>query len=230
FYSPTVLNINPLDDDIYVLDDTIIYRIKPLFNRIEIVLGKPYFCSSNQNLTILHNPIDFTFDSYGDLYVLETSRTKQSFIRVLKSNGIIETISGYSQVPIIKQFQIDKDNIFSKPSSIIAHPDGTILLANSGSKEIFKIKMISSYDDEQKNLNIFSPETNEIYLFNRMGQHHTTIDALTDYIYNFTYDSPQNAYARLDSITHRSGKSVAIKYDYAMKINDIYLPSGNKLK
>ncbi|CAF1596448.1 unnamed protein product, partial [Didymodactylos carnosus] len=124
-----------------------------------------------------------------------------------------------------------KDYIFSTPSSIIAHPDGTILLANSGSKQILQIKSISSYEDDQKYLNIFSSEMNEIYLFNRIGQHRATIDALTgDYIYNFTYDSPQNVYARLDSITHRNGKSLTIKYDYAMKINDIYLPNGNKLK
>ena len=50
-------------------------------------------------------------------------------------------------------------------------------------------------------------------------------------IFNFTYDSPQNAYGKLESINYRNGKSLILKYDYAMRINDIVqMPSGNKLK
>ena len=50
-------------------------------------------------------------------------------------------------------------------------------------------------------------------------------------IFNFTYDSPQNAYGKLESINYRNGKSLLLKYDYAMRINDIVqMPSGNKLK
>lgn len=50
-------------------------------------------------------------------------------------------------------------------------------------------------------------------------------------IFNFTYDSPQNAYGKLESINYRNGKSLLLKYDYAMRINDIIqMPSGNKFK
>lgn len=55
--------------------------------------------------------------------------------------------------------------------------------------------------------------------------------SLGETIFNFTYDSPQNAYGKLESINYRNGKSLLLKYDYAMRINDIIqMPSGNKLK
>ncbi len=55
--------------------------------------------------------------------------------------------------------------------------------------------------------------------------------SLGETIFNFTYDSPQNAYGKLESINYRNGKSLLLKYDYAMRINDIIqMPIGNKLK
>ncbi len=55
--------------------------------------------------------------------------------------------------------------------------------------------------------------------------------SLGEIIFNFTYDSPQNAYGKLETINYRNGKSLLLKYDYAMRINDIVqMPSGNKLK
>ena len=49
-------------------------------------------------------------------------------------------------------------------------------------------------------------------------------------IFNYTYDSPQNAYAKLESINYRNGKSLLLKYDYAMRINTIIqMPNENQL-
>jgi hypothetical protein len=64
----------------------------------------------------------------------------------------------------------------------------------------------------------------EPFLFNHLF-------SLGETIFNFTYDSPQNAYGKLESINYRNGKSLLLKYDYAMRINDIIqMPIGNKLK
>lgn len=55
--------------------------------------------------------------------------------------------------------------------------------------------------------------------------------SLGETIFNFTYDSPQNAYGKLESIHYRNGQSLVLKYDYAMRINEIIqMPNGNKLK
>ncbi|CAF0971515.1 unnamed protein product [Rotaria sordida] len=219
-YNPTTLHIHPLDGDLYVLDDMYLYRIRINFNLIEIILGQSLNCLNNENFIQLNNPIDFSFNYQGDLFILEKFKP---FIRVLRSsNNQLENLN------------LNLNNIKINLASIINYPDGSIILTNIPSKEIFKLKSISlTNEDEQNNgLNIHSTDKNEIYVFNRVGQHRATIDALTgETIFNFTYDSPQNAYGKLESINYRNGKSLLLKYDYAMRINDIIqMPSGNKLK
>ncbi|UJR35679.1 hypothetical protein I4U23_028429 [Adineta vaga] len=219
-YNPTTLHIHPLDGDLYVLDDIHLYRIRKNFNQIEIILGPSLNCLTNDYTFQLNNPIDFSFNYQGDLFLLEKS---SPYLRVLRSsNNQLEPLN------------IQLNNIKMNFLSIINHPDGSILLANVASKEIFKLKSISlTNDDEQTNgLNIHSNDKNEIYVFNRVGQHRSTIDSLTgEAIFNFTYDSPQNAYGKLESMNYRNGKSLLLKYDYAMRVNDIIqMPNGNKLK
>ncbi|CAM4869415.1 unnamed protein product [Rotaria socialis] len=219
-YNPTTLHIHPLDGDLYILDDMYLYRIRINFNLIEIVLGQSLNCLNNDNFVQLNNPMDFSFNHQGDLFILEKSKP---FIRVLRSsNNQLENLN------------LNLNNIKINFASIINYPDGSIILSNIASKEILKLKSISvTNEDEQNNgLNIHSTDKNEIYVFNRVGQHRATIDALTgETIFNFTYDSPQNAYGKLESIIYRNGKSLLLKYDYAMRINDIVqMPNGNKLK
>ncbi len=166
-YNPTTIHINPLDGDLYVLDDMYLYRIRINSNLIEIILGQSLNCLNNENFIQLNNPIDFSFNHQGDLFLLEKS---QKFIRVLRSsNNQLEYLN------------LNLNNIKMNFVSIINYPDGSIILANIASKEIFKLKSISlTNEDEQTNgLNIQSKDKNEIYVFNRVGQHRATIDALT---------------------------------------------------
>jgi hypothetical protein len=144
-----------------------IYRIRINLNIIEIILGQSLNCLYNEKNFQLNNPIDFSFNSQGDLYILEKS---SPFIRVLRSsNNQLENLN------------LNLNNIKINFASIINYHDGSIILANIASKEIFKLKSISiTNEDEQTNgLNIHSTDKNEVYVFNRVGQHRSTIDALT---------------------------------------------------
>ena len=95
----------------------------------------------------------------------------QPFIRILRSSSNNQ----------LENLNLNLNNIKTNFASLINYPDGSIVLSNIGSKEIFKLKLISfNNDDEQINgLNIHSTDKNEIYVFNRVGQHRATIDALT---------------------------------------------------
>lgn len=144
-----------------------IYRIRLNFNLIEIVLGQSLNCLNNENFVQLNNPIDFSFNHQGDLFVLEKSKP---FIRVLRSsNNQLENLN------------LNLNNIKVNFASMINYPDGSIIVSNIASKEIFKLKSISlTNEDEQTNgLHIYSTDKNEVYVFNRVGQHRATIDALT---------------------------------------------------
>jgi hypothetical protein len=138
---------------------------------VEIILGQSLNCLNNDNFFPLNNPIDFSFNSQGDLFLLEKS---SPFIRVLRSaNDQLDNIN------------LNFNNMKINFASIINYHDGSIILANIASKEILKLKSISlTNDDEQTNgLNIHSPDKNEIYVFNRVGQHRSTIDALTGWYF-----------------------------------------------
>lgn len=150
-----------------MLDDIYLYRLRIELNLIEILLGQSLNCLTNEQVQ-LNNPIDFSFNSQGDLIILEKAFP---YIRILRSSNIqLETFNLNLPSPIKVQF-----------SSIAFYPDHSILLANLGTKEIFQLKTISlTIDDEQVNgLNIPSKDTNEIYVFNRVGQHRATMNALT---------------------------------------------------
>lgn len=237
-----MLQIHPLDGDLYVLDDLFVYRIRKEFNLIELILGQPSNCLEKDKFVRLNNPIEFSFNHQGDLIVLERLKP---FLRIFRSsNNQIENFNVFFGNEIKLNFV-----------SISSYLDGSILIGNPSTKEILKIKSFSlNNDDEQTNgLNVHSADKNEIYVFNRVGQHRSTIDALTgrfssienrffpkrfssfsflgETIFNFTYDSPQNAYGKLESINYRNGQSLILKYDYAMRINEIVqMPNGNKFK
>lgn len=148
-----------------------LYRIRIDVHQIEILLGQSLNCLNEKNPDDnlrLNQPIDFSFNSQGDLFLLEKS---SPFIRVLRS----------SNTNRLENINLNLNSLRVNFASIANYHDGSILLANLASKEIFKLKsLLLSNEDEQTNgLNIQSFDQNEIYVFNRVGQHRSTIDALT---------------------------------------------------
>lgn len=145
-----------------------LYRIRIDFHQIEILLGQSLNCLNEGNLVDHLQPVDFSFNSQGDLFLLEKS---SPFIRILRSSNShrLETV------------HLNVNSMRVNFASIANYHDGSILLANLASKEIFKLKsLLLANDDEQTTgLNIQSFDRNEIYVFNRVGQHRSTIDALT---------------------------------------------------
>ena len=61
-----------------------LYRIRINLNVVEIILGQSLNCLNSENLLQLNNPIDFSFNYQGDLFVLEKSK---ALIRVLRSSN-----------------------------------------------------------------------------------------------------------------------------------------------
>jgi hypothetical protein len=94
---PTSLTVNPLDNSIYFLDSSVIYRIANE-KTIVVVAGIPDGCTvypSDQVMsafTRLRSPVDMDFSVDGDLYILENDRKSLKQIRVLKSNGEIDLL------------------------------------------------------------------------------------------------------------------------------------------
>lgn len=238
FSNPSVVKIHPLNGDLYVLDENLIYRIRSKLGVVELIVGEPSRCNEKGKFDRVSSPIDLTFDQNGDLLILEKNAP---FVKVVRSSS-----NRMSDLDL--NLNVAKKNFVS----IDYHLDGSILLTNLGSKEIVKVKTSSLPIDGDLNglFQIHSDDKKEIFIFNRLGQHKSTIDAFTgpkerkqtkrkcfsssfsgETIFNFSYDSTQNSFGKLESIQYRNGQSLALKYDYSMRINDVVrMPIGQKLK
>lgn len=95
---PTTLAVNPIDNNLYVLDDgDVIYKITG-FNTVELVAGVPAGCRDEDagGLMRLNRVVDFAFAPDGDLFVLENDESGAGVrqIRVIKSSGHMEIFFG----------------------------------------------------------------------------------------------------------------------------------------
>jgi hypothetical protein len=131
-YWPLSLAINPIDNSLYVLDEGVIYKITEKI--VEVIVGQPFGCINNSMK--LNNPIDMSFSSEGDLYVLENDSIngiKQ--IRLIKSDGSIEIFFGDN-----KQFKEDYSRVeynenvikFNDPIAIAVHQNRSVFVLDKG--------------------------------------------------------------------------------------------------
>lgn len=233
FYWPTVLAVNPVDNNIYILDENVIYKITS-FNTVEIVAGQPFGCNhlSEQETKIkftkLNKPIDMAFNSDGDLFILENDN-KFKQIKLLKSNGELEQFydghfkAGYS---------VDSSsfNGFNDPIAIAVHQNKSVYVLDRGDNVLYHIKNSILKDEFSGKYTIVSPETREAYVFNRFGLHLNTIDLLTgNTLFNFTYNG--NAlYGKLTSVTDQNKVILNIKRDFHGRADAIQTVNSFNIK
>ena len=194
FYWPTVLAVNPVDNNIYILDENVIYRITS-YNTVEVVIGQPFGCSSDNNeeennfklkkFTKLKKPVDMAFNSDGDLFILENDKDKLKQIKLLKSNGELEIFYGDGNFK--NGFSIDASSFagFNDPIAIAVHQNKSVYVLDRGDNVLYQIKNSILKDEYSGKYTIVSPETREAYIFNRFGLHLNTIDLLTGKFFYF---------------------------------------------
>ncbi|KAK9876573.1 hypothetical protein WA026_013953 [Henosepilachna vigintioctopunctata] len=77
---------------------------------------------------------------------------------------------------------------------------------------------------------IYSPDTQEIYIFNKFGQHVATKNILTgETIYTFTYNV-NTSNGKLSTVTDAAGNKVFLLRDYASQVNSIENTKGQKCR
>lgn len=224
-YWPTVLAVNPVDNNLYILDNDVVYKLTA-YNTIEIVAGVPYGCAALETTSYfvkLYNPIDMAFGPDGDLFVLENDQAngvKQ--IRIIKSNGEVDVFFGAeSNVDrkssvVYSMFDVDSNNFngFNDPISIAVHQNKSVYVLDRGDNVLYHIKNSIAKDDFYGKYTVISPETKEAYIFNRFGLHLHTVDLIGGgMLYNFSYNG--NAYyGKLTTITDQNKLILSIKRDF----------------
>lgn len=169
------------------------------------------------------------FSPTGDLYISDIDSRKVNALRVIDSTGRMFDFAG--------RWQSDKKNCnttscaeieknsketlltstarFTSISALSVSSDGVVNVADQGSLHILALQHYLPTHDEHGEFKIPYPATNEIYVFNRYGQHITTRDLTSGKPrYSFLY-SKNTSFGKLSTITDASGNKINFLRDYS---------------
>ncbi|KAK6625770.1 hypothetical protein RUM43_006069 [Polyplax serrata] len=243
---PTELAINPLDGSLHLIDDHMILQLAP-DGRMKVVAGRPLNCpiplggyhSELATHATLVMPQSITFGPSGDLYVAESDSQRINRVRVISTDGKISHYAGAeSKCNCLdrgcdcfqEEHYLAATSKFNTISSVTVTPDGTVHIADQANYRIRSV--VASIPDPNPNreYEIYSPDTQEVYIFNRFGQHIATRNILTgETSYVFTYNFNTST-GKLSTVTDASGNKVFLLRDYSSQVNSIENTKGQKCR
>lgn len=251
---PTELAINPIDNSLNILDDHMVLKLTP-DKRLKIIAGRPNHCSNHDHETtgntakdsesvlaiksFLETPQSIAFAPNGNLFIAESDSQLVNRIRMVAHDGRLTRYAGAHSKCSCMESNCDCFNsdvnlaINSKMSSIASitiTPDGNLHLCDQGNVRIRSVIPSLPSLDSNGDYEIQSPETEEVYVFNRFGQHVTTKNMATGKsIYNFSY-TVNTPIGRLNFVTDSSGDKIQLLRDYSNIVKSIENSKGSKCK
>ena len=110
-------------------------------------------------------------------------------------------------------------------------PNGILHIADQGNYRIRSVQALipsSTQPSESKQYEVYFPETQEIYIFNRFGQHIATKNIITgETIYTFLYNVNMSN-GKLISVTDSIGNKIQILRDISLQVKSIENSYGQK--
>ena len=227
---PTSVAVSPLDQSLYVLDDHHVLRLTR-DRRIKVVAGRPLHCppqssdtpSDLASQTTLRSPQSLSFASNGDLYVAESDSERINRIRVIITDGRMKEFAGAESkcncreelCSCFDDSQVLAANaVFSTISAVAVAPNGVVHVMDQGNLRIRSVTSSLPEPTSQRLYEIYSPESQEVYIFNRFGHHFETRNIPTGRtIYSFVYNV-NTSNGKLSSVTDAAGNRVSFLRDY----------------
>ena len=252
---PTAMAVNPLDDTVHILDNKMVLKLTH-DNKVVIVAGRAVHCPPKNNQSrvvfldeiestrfatdeVLHYPQHIAFSPNGDLYVVESDERFTNRIRIVTTDGRIYHHVGAKskcdcKVATCKCFDpremLASQALLKSPTSITVTPDGVLHISDMGNLRVHSVMAILPKLTAHRQYEVLSPETQELYIFNRHGQHMHTQNIITgEYLYNFTYNVPAS-YGKLTKVTGAGYNEITITRDYETMATDIRAPNGQRCK
>ena len=247
--------MNPLNDALYILDKDVVLRVSSA-GKVVIVAGRPLHCPpSNSSINpllredqtgprmatdvVLESPQHITFAPNGHLYIVESDGRMINRIKEVHTDG---TISHYAGAPSKCDCQSPKckcyaakevlatEILLNSPTAITVTPDNVLHVADMGNLRIHSIVWTLPERDEYSQYQVLYPQTQELYVFNRYGQHVATKNIITNrYMYNFTYNV-NSYYGKLKSVIDGANQALTVRRDYSTNAKDITPPGGEGQK
>ncbi|XP_049938928.1 teneurin-m [Schistocerca serialis cubense] len=243
---PTELAINPLDNSLHIIDDHMILQLAP-DGRVKVVAGRPLHCPSPAGgydtelatHATLVMPQSIAFGPSGDLYVAESDSQRINRVRIIGTDGKISHYAGAeSKCNCLDRgcdcFEEDhflaSTSKFNTISSVAVTPDGILHICDQANYRIRSVTASIPDASVSREYEIYSPDTQEIYVFNRFGQHIATRNILTgETSYLFTYNV-NTSNGKLSTVTDAAGNKVFLLRDYSSQVNSIENTKGQKCR
>lgn len=252
---PTALAVNPLDDTLHILDNNMVLKVTK-DNKIIVVAGRPLHCPpKNPNINplltedqtgprlandvVLEAPQHITFAQNGYLYITESDGKYINRIREVSTDGTISHYAGDKPKCSCQDLECKcydpKEALATKmllhsPTAITVTPDNVLHVSDMGNLRIHSIVATLPERNQFGMFEVLYPQTQELYIFNRFGQHISTKNIITDqYMYNFTYNV-NTYYGKLVKVTDSEGNALVIRRDYTTQAKEIIPPGGQKCK
>nr|CAD7401782.1 unnamed protein product [Timema cristinae] len=215
--------------------------------RVKVVAGRPLHCPSPSGgydtelatHATLVMPQSITFGPSGNLYVAESDSQRINRVRVIGTDGKISHYAGAeSKCNCLDRgcdcFEEDhflaSTSKFNTISSVTVTPDGILHIADQANYRIRSVTASIPDASVSREYEIYSPDTQEIYIFNRFGQHIATRNILTgETSYLFTYNV-NTSNGKLSTVTDAAGNKVFLLRDYSSQVNSIENTKGQKCR
>ncbi|XP_076182266.1 teneurin transmembrane protein Ten-m isoform X3 [Ptiloglossa arizonensis] len=243
---PTELAINPLDNSLHMIDDHMVLQLAP-DGRVKVVAGRPLRCpwpstSFDTELAThatLVMPQSIAFGPSGNLYIAESDSQRINRLRVIGTDGKISPYAGAeSKCNCLERgcdcFEADhylaSTSKFNTISAVAVSPDGVVHIGDQANYRIRSVTASIPDASGAREYEIYSPDTQEIYVFNRFGQHVATKNILTgETVYQFTYNV-NTSNGKLSTVTDAAGNKVFLLRDYSSQVNSIENTKGQKCR
>ncbi|XP_055383652.1 teneurin-m isoform X3 [Condylostylus longicornis] len=243
---PTELAVSPLDDTLHIIDDHMILRMTP-DGRVRVISGRPLHCASTITTydsdlathATLVMPQSIAFGPMGELYVAESDSQRINRIRVIGTDGKISTFAGAeSKCNCLErgcdcfeaEHYLATSAKFNTIAAISVTPDGHVHIADQANYRIRSVMPSIPEASLSREYEIYAPDAQEIYIFNRFGQHIATRNILTgETTYAFTYNV-NTSNGKLSTVTDAAGNKVFFLRDYTSQVNSIENTKGQKCR
>jgi RHS repeat-associated protein len=244
---PSDLAINPLDNTLHFIDDNTVMKLT-LDDQVEIVAGRPLHChrqvpedrdlASFASKSTLVSPQSLDFFGNGDMYLAESDSRRINRISVVSTDGRISLFAGKdskcncqdAECPCFNpDILLASESVFGSISSLAVSPDGAVFVADQANRRIRSIKSsIPELITRSQEYEVYSPESQEVFVFNRFGLHSETRNIPSGRtILRFAY-SVSTSNGKLISISDGNGNKFKIMRDYSGQATAIENPLRQK--
>ncbi|RWS31000.1 N-acetylglucosamine-1-phosphodiester alpha-N-acetylglucosaminidase-like protein [Leptotrombidium deliense] len=115
-------------------------------------------------------------------------------------------------------------------TSLTITSDGVVHVGDEGTFQIVSSVPFIPGPDDKFQFTIASPETDELYVFNKYGQHILTKNSLTGLtLYSFLYDV-NTSFGKLSAITDSSGSKISFLRDAGNALQSVETATGQKCR